>query len=120
MAFRATPHVTTGYSPFFLLHGREMILPTNADLKAKITNTNPSHSQRLASLKTSLKLAYESVRRATRKSHENNKKYYDRRAKLRQFQVGDHVYLHNTARKPGLSRKFHKASTGTFKVTAKL
>ena len=119
MAFRAMPHVTTGCSPFFLLHGREMTLPFNAHLKAKITNMNSTHSQRLASLKASLKLAYESVRRANRKSHVNNKKYYDRRAKHRQFQAGDYVDLYRPARKPGLSRKFHKVWTGTFKVTAK-
>jgi len=26
MAYRATPHCTNGYSPFLLLHGREMVL----------------------------------------------------------------------------------------------
>jgi len=29
MAYRATPHSTTEYTPFFLLHGREMVLPSN-------------------------------------------------------------------------------------------
>ena len=120
MAFRATPHVTTGYSPFFLLNGREMTLPSNVDLKAKVTNTNSSHSQRLASLKASLKLAYESVRCANRKSHDNNKKYYDRRAKHRQFQAGDYVYLYSPATKLGLPGIFHKVWTGPFKVTAKI
>jgi len=34
VAHRATLHSTTGFSPFFLLHGREMILPSHEDLKA--------------------------------------------------------------------------------------
>ena len=36
MAYRATPHSTTVYSPFHLLHGREMILPSSDDLKVKL------------------------------------------------------------------------------------
>jgi len=34
---RATPHSTTGFSPLFLLHGREMIQPSHEDLKARVT-----------------------------------------------------------------------------------
>jgi len=29
LAYRATPHSTTGYSSFFLLHGREMVTPAS-------------------------------------------------------------------------------------------
>jgi len=53
MAYRATPNTTTKYSPFYLLHGRETPLPTNENLKAKISKENPSHSQRLENLKAS-------------------------------------------------------------------
>ena len=37
MACRANPHGTSGYSPYYLLHGREMILPTSQDLRAKLS-----------------------------------------------------------------------------------
>ena len=40
MAKRATPSTATGYGPIFLLHGREMTLPSNEDLKAKIPITD--------------------------------------------------------------------------------
>jgi len=33
MAYRETPNTTTKYSPFYLLHGREMPIPTNENLK---------------------------------------------------------------------------------------
>ena len=42
MAYQATPHDTSGYSPYYLLHGREMILPTSKHLKAKLA---PQHRE---------------------------------------------------------------------------
>jgi len=38
MSCRATPNSVTGYSPFFLLHGREMEIPNNDNLKARISS----------------------------------------------------------------------------------
>jgi len=38
MAYRATPNTTTKFSPFYLLHGWEMNLPTADSLKAKISS----------------------------------------------------------------------------------
>jgi hypothetical protein len=36
MAYRATPHGSSGFSPYYLLHGREMILPIMQDIRAKM------------------------------------------------------------------------------------
>jgi len=57
MAYIATLNSTTKYSPFYLLHGREMPIPTNENLKAKISKENSSHSQRLENLKASIRSA---------------------------------------------------------------
>jgi len=75
---------------------------------------------RLENLKSSLQLAYKAIKKANRQSHLNNKRLYDRKAKLRSFQVEDIVYLYNPARMPGKCFKFHKFWTGPFKITAKL
>jgi len=88
ISHRATPHCTTKHSPFFLLHGREMILRSQENLKARVSGENLGQKQRLENLKTSLKTAYKSVAKANRISHRNNKKQYDRKAKLRNFHVG--------------------------------
>jgi len=120
MAYRATPNTVTGYSPFYLLHGREMLLPNSSDLRPKVTRLPLDQDQRLQNLKASLSLAYKTVKQANRKSHQNNKRLYDRKAKLRSFRPGDLVYLYNPAVKPGLSRKFHRSWSGPYKVTAKI
>ena len=79
MAYRATPNTNTGYSPFYQLHGREMSLPGNDNLKAKLPQKNQEH-ERLETLKSSLKLAYRLVAKANHKSHPN-KRYCDGKAK---------------------------------------
>jgi len=83
MGYKATPHTTTGYSPFYLLHGREMTLPGSENMKAKVS-TNPREiDQRVEDLKASLRSAFRSVKWANKKSHLRNKKYHDRFAKQR-------------------------------------
>jgi len=114
--YRATPNSVTGHSPFFLLHGREMEIPNNDNLKARISSENPSQKRSLENLEASLNLAYKLVAKANRKSHQNNKRLYDRRVKVRDFKENDLVYLYNPAKKPGLTRKFHKPWTGPFKI----
>jgi transposase InsO family protein len=108
MAYCATPNIVTGYSPYYLLHGRKMTLPNSDNLKAKISSEDPDQNSRLKNLQSSLKLAYQQVARANKKSYLKNKFWYDCKAKQRKFEVNDFVYLYNPAMKPGLSRKFRK------------
>ena len=72
IAYRATPHSITGYSPFFLLHGWEIILPSNENVRAKVPKPNSSYNQQIERLKSGLKQAYESVSKASGKSHQAN------------------------------------------------
>jgi hypothetical protein len=95
MAYRGTPHGTHGFSPFYLLHGREMVLPTSqglkAKLKAEVRETENVHG--LEKLKATLQTAYKTVRENNRKSHDTNKRYYDQKAKERQFGPGEILFV---------------------------
>jgi len=122
LAYRATPHCTTGYSPFYLLHGREMVLPNEGDIKAKISPEvqNVDQVQRLENLKYSLLRAYKDVRLNNRKSHQKNKAYYDKKAKERKFEVNDKVLLFSPAKKAGRCHKFRLFWQGPYIVVQKL
>jgi hypothetical protein len=122
MAYRSTPHSTSGYSPYFLLHGREMEIPTAQNLKAKLSPEvrNHENANRLENLKFSLKRAHQEVRKNSRKSHQVNKKYYDRKAKIRTFELNEIVYLFTPAIKRGQCKKFRKFWSGPYKATEKL
>ena len=75
------------------------------------------HAPRLENLKPNLKTAYKMARDYARESHANNKRYYDRSAKEREFSVGDFVYLYNPAVKAGVSAKFRRPWTGPWRIT---
>jgi hypothetical protein len=117
------PHGIQGnskHSYFFLLHGRGMTLPSRENLKLQLPKENFSPDQRLENLKSSLRMNYKLAAKANRKSHYNNKRLYDRKAKLRKFQVKDLVCLYYPARKPGLTKKFYSPSSGPFVITRKI
>jgi hypothetical protein len=120
MAYHSTPHSTTGYSPFYLLHGREMVTPANENLEAKVPKPTQALEQQLEDLKWRLKTAFMAVASANQRAHRTNKTRYDRRAKVRKFKKGELVYLFNPAVKPRHSRKFHFPWSGPFQITAKL
>jgi hypothetical protein len=103
-----------------LLHGRETVLPNTDNLKARLPKDNTDDDQRLENLKTNLRLAYKLAVKANKKSHQNNKRLYDRKAKPREIEVHDFVYLYNLALKPGLTRKFAKPWSGSCQVTKKI
>jgi hypothetical protein len=60
MAFRNTPHGTSKFTPFYMLHGREMVLPTLQDLKAKLGPEirNSEQASRLENLNANMRSAY--------------------------------------------------------------
>jgi transposase InsO family protein len=94
MAYRATSNSVTGFSPFYLLHGREMKLPCNDNLKARCPNENSCLDHRMEALNASLRTAYKFVAKANRGSQRRNKELHDRKAKARDFEVNDLVYLY--------------------------
>ena len=118
ISYRATPNSTAQY----ILHGREMILPNEGVLKAKISPEihDVDQVQRLENLKANLRKTYKEVRLHNRKAHQKNKAYYDKKSKKMKFDVHDKVYLFCPARKPGRCYKFRSFWQGPFVVAQKL
>jgi hypothetical protein len=71
---------------------------------------------RLRILQSALLLANKPVRNNIRLSYSRNKRYYDQRAKARTLKDGDVVYVHNTARKPGVSQNLTPVWTGPCRI----
>jgi hypothetical protein len=102
----------------FLLHGREMNVPNSHHLRAKRSPEAQrlDKAVRLRNLQSALRLANKTVRENIRLSYARNKRYYDQSAKVRTLKEGDTVYVHNPARKPGVSRKLTLVWTGPCRI----
>jgi len=87
-----------------------MFLPSLQHLKAKLSPgiRHLDQAPRLETLKANLRSVYKLGRENARKSHETNKRYYDRKARERNFSVGHYVYLYNPAIEVGISSKVRK------------
>lgn len=95
-AYNSTKCDATGYSPYFLMFGREARLPvdlcfgTSPDGKAE-----GGHSRYVAKLKDDLQRAYKLASEAAFKTHERNKRLCDKRVGFQTLDIGDRVLLRN-------------------------
>ena len=106
-------------SPFFLVQGRDPQLSINRLFLQRRKGYRDAVEYR-EDLLRKLELAFRIVRKQLIKAREYQKKYYDKKAKLQRFRIGDKVYLHNTANKIGISPKLTKLNwKGPYRVLEK-
>jgi hypothetical protein len=116
-AYRATVNETTGYSPNFLVFGREVAAPID------ILMGQPPNSQPLQSVNdfvderlNAARISYKIVREQLHKAAERQKHYYDLRVKKTSYHVGDQVWLWKMRRKTGRKLKWERCYTGPYLV----
>jgi hypothetical protein len=118
MSNQAAPSKVTGYSPFYLLHGREMIVPNTHNIRAKLSPEAErlDEAGRLRKLQSALRLANKTARERIKTAHTRNKRYYDRTAERRDLREGYVVYLYDPAVKPNRSKKFVNYRKGPCRI----
>lgn len=105
-AYNSTRSDATGYSPYFLMFGREARLPVDLCFGTSQDKSVESHSRYISKLKEDLLQAYKLASETADKVHEKNKTAYDKRVGFQSLEVGDRVLLKNW----GLKGK-HKLQT---------
>ena len=118
LAYNSTVHSTTGYSPFYLMFGREVRLPV--DLMYHVPQQECTVGEFAATMRTQLRKAYEQVRITTNQQHLRQKSFYDRKVHGQPYQIGDRVWVFSDVVPRGRSRKFVHPWTGPFAVIKKL
>ena len=116
-SYRATPHATTGFSPHFLVFGREMRLPNDVlngvGAEAYETNDRTDYAEEMAyRLHHAYKTVAAKYATLTDKREQLNAELYN----PKQFKVGDKVWLFMPQPPTGTSSKLYKPWRGPYQI----
>ena len=117
MAYRASPHSSTGYTPNRLFLGRENCLPIDLVLgRPKQQVEARSVDEFVQAQEKAIEAAFRLARGHLRVAAERRKKAYDIRVKEQAFKEGDWVYYYYPRRRVGKSAKWQKFYEGPYLV----
>ena len=106
MAYNTSVQATTGYSPFFLMFGREARLPVDL-MYGSTPSSTTIVTEYAAQLSATLRDAYACARDNSLTEHCRQKSYYDSQLFGAPYEAGDLVWVHNSATPKGTPRKLH-------------
>lgn len=118
-AYRASKHEATGYSPNFLMFGRENMAPLDVILEVPAGEelTCSSYDDFVDHKMDIMRRAYQLAREHLGCSAERAKKYYDMRVRPKVFTEGQWVYYYCPRRYVSRSPKWQRMYTGPFLIT---
>ena len=97
-AYRTTPHSSTGLTPFYLLYGRNPQLPTSLDFSIPVMKYPLVESEYAKELAKELKQVKALAQKNIQTKQSEQKRYYDRRSKIKDLKIGDIVMLKTQSR----------------------
>ncbi len=113
MAYRATPHESTGLSPNLMMFGDECALPLDVMVKAPPRQRHVCRTEYVEWLRQSLVKGHELARRHLKVAAKRQKRYYDSKARPHKYRVGSFVWHWYD---PAAAKKFGCGWTGPYRV----
>ncbi|XP_072036114.1 uncharacterized protein [Amphiura filiformis] len=114
-AYRTTPaENSVGFSPFFLLYGREARLPLDVTLTSDCNYAEQNLREHIHHLISQLEIARKISQRHAEQNQNKMKERFDESATEVPYQVGDSVWVYIPALQQGLSRKLQKFWSGPY------
>ena len=115
-AYRTAIHDTTGFTPFHITFGHSPVLPLEAMIGIPPRQKHKDVPSFVDKVHNSLHTAYATVRANITSAHQHNKEHYDKKRPFLPYSVGDLVWLHVSAVKPGRTKKFASQWKGPYTV----
>ena len=119
LAYNTSVQPTTGFTPFFLMYGRQARLPVDIMYGSPEPDVTTS-TDYAKEVKRTLQNSYEIVRTKMQAELRREKEFYDEKVHRKSFEVDDLVWLHSSVVRKGKSKKFHCPWLGPYKVIKKL
>ena len=121
MAYNSSVQSSTGYTPFYLMFGRQARLPLDVMFETNIqTQSNNTPGEYAIALQKRLRTAYDLVRKQLSDTHIRQKQFYDQKVHGKPYKPGDLVWLHSAVARKGRRQKLNHQWTGPFKIVKKL
>ncbi|CAG2207589.1 unnamed protein product [Mytilus edulis] len=116
MAYRSAEHETTGYTPNYLMFGREVSTPLDIMYEMPQAQKEVPTNKWAWKMKERMESAHSIVRRNTETAMRRQKRYHDLKLSWQKFEKNDEVYVYFPVRKSGRSPKFTSFWRGPFKI----
>ena len=120
MAYRSTPHESSGLSPNQLMFGREINLPVDIMIGRPPVTEEVDQHEYAAELRERLEDAYAQARENLEHAAERQKLYYDVKTSGGHYKPGDAVWMLNKDRRKGVCPKLQKRWKGPALVEERL
>jgi len=118
-AYNGSVHEATGYTPNFLMFGRELNVAVDLVL-GNPTGPPRSVNDYAEHITGMMSAAYDEVREQLGRSANRAKQYYDFGAKPREFKSGDLVWLYSPRQFKGRSPKWSRCYSGPWEVVRRV